>query len=304
VVIIGIALLYFNFSDIPTYKVETIEYHANSSPELILRGEKLTMMLCAHCHKNYDNGKLTGRKMTDAPSGFGELYSPNITQDKEYGIGDWTDSELLYLFRTGIKRDGKYAPPYMFKMPNMADEDLDAIIAFLKSDHPMVVADNTPDQPCEPSILTKILCQVAFKPFPMPTEKISLPDTSNVIELGKYLAHNLDCFSCHSNDFKSNNYLKPELSKLYFAGGNKPLDNEGRVMLTPNLTPDKETGTGTWSKIDFVRAVKYGIKKGENALRYPMNPYIQLTDHEAGAIFEYLQTIPPIKNKVTRSVYD
>ena len=73
-----------------------------------------------------------------------------------------TDSELIYLLRTGIKKDGKYAPPYMAKLPNMADEDIDAIISFLRSDDPMMKADATPDQPCEPSFLTKLLCRVAF----------------------------------------------------------------------------------------------------------------------------------------------
>ena len=82
------------------------------------------------------------------------------------------------------------------------------------------------------------------------------------------------------------------------------MDEEGRVMLTQNLPSDKETGIGNWAKADFINAVKYGIKKGENALRYPMVPYTQLTDEEAGAIYEYLQTIPPIKNKVERSVYN
>ena len=241
--------------------------------------------------------------MLDAPPEFGEVYSQNITQDKEHGIGNWTDGELIYLFRTGIKKNGQYSPPYMAKLPNMADEDLNAIIAFLKSNNPMIIADATPDTPVKPSLLTKILCRVAFKPFPMPKEEISMPDTNNSVALGKYLATNLDCFSCHSSDFKTNDFLNPEMSKGYYAGGNKPLDEKGRVMLTANLTPDKETGIGSWSKVDFINALKYGQKKDEKALTYPMTPYIHLTDKEAGAIFDYLQTIPAIHNKVERSIY-
>jgi len=304
VILIGGILLYIGMSDIPSYEVEKIEFESKSTPEAIERGKKLTLMLCANCHLNKETRKLTGIKMLEAPAEFGDIYSQNITQDKKYGIGDWTDGELLYLFRTGIKRNGQYSPPYMAKMPNMADEDINAIIAFLRSDNPMVVADSTPDIPTKPSFLTKLLCRITFKPFPMPTEKIALPDLNNEVELGKYLAHNLECFSCHSSDFKTNDFLDPKLSDGYFAGGNKPLDEEGRVMFTPNLTPDKETGIGTWSKDDFVNAVKYGLKKGENALSYPMMPYTLLTDNEVEAIFEYLQTIPAIKNKVERSIYD
>ena len=76
---------------------------------------------------------------------------------------------------------------------------------------------------------------------------------------------------------------------------------DGKVVLTQNLTPDPESGIGSWSAEKFLRAVKYGQKEGELALRYPMVPYTLLTDHEVNAIFAYLQTIPPISNNVERS---
>ncbi len=303
VIIVGAILLYINNKGIPTYEIKEIEYQAVSSPDAIKRGEKLTTMLCATCHMNTQTRKLSGIRMVDAPPEFGEVYASNITQDKQYGIGNWTDAELLYLLRTGIKKDGVYSPPYMMKLPNMADEDINAIIAFLRSDNSMVTADATPDIPTKPSLLTKILCRVSFKPFPMPMQKIKLPNGNDKIALGKYLAHNLDCFSCHSADFKTVDYLDPTLSEGYFAGGNKPLDREGNVMLSSNLTPHLKTGIGSWTAEEFINAVKYGVKKGENTLQYPMIPYSQLTDDEAGGIFAYLKTIPAIDNKVERSKY-
>ena len=135
----------------------------------------------------------------------------------------------------------------------------------------------------------------------MPEGPIPLPDTSNLVELGEYIAINLECYSCHSADFKTNSYLNPELSEGFFGGGNKPLNLDGKVVLTQNLTPDPESGIGSWSAEKFLRAVKYGQKEGELALRYPMVPYTLLTDHEVNAIFAYLQTIPPISNNVERS---
>ena len=141
--------------------------------------------------------------MFDAPKEFGAIYSQNITQDKTYGIGTWTDGELLYLLRTGIKRDGRYAPPWMAKLPNMADEDINSVIAFLHSDDPMVAASLTPDTPCAPSFLAKFLATVAFKPLPFPGHRIEMPDTNNAVELGKYLVFNLECYSCHSADYQN-----------------------------------------------------------------------------------------------------
>ena len=302
VVLLIMTALFINYKGIPSYEVQKIDHRVVSTPESVERGKKLVMMLCANCHRDHKTGKLTGTRMLDAPAEFGVIYSQNITQDKKYGIGDWTDGELIYLLRTGIKKDGKYAPPYMAKLPTMADADIDAIISFLKSGDEIVAADPTPDHPCEPSLLTKILSRVAFKPLPFPTAKIELPDTSDKVALGKYYAHNLDCFSCHSADFKTNDFLQPELSAGYFGGGNLPLNLEGQAMPTPNLTPDSETGIGSWTAEQFVRAVKFGIVEGQEALRYPMTPYTYLSDDEAKAIYLYLKTIPPIKNKVERAL--
>jgi mono/diheme cytochrome c family protein len=304
VALLVVALLGFMafvyFTPIPSYEVVELKFKAEPSPEKLERGFKLVSMLCAQCHRNPDTGKLTGQQMLDAPPEFGYIYSPNITQDKQYGIGDWTDGEILYLLRTGIKRDGQYAPPYMAKLPNMADEDIESIIAFLRSDHPMVAADPTPDTPTRPSFFTKILSRLAFKPFDLPEKGIPMPDTTNQVELGRYLAYNLECFSCHSADFTKNDYLDPEKSEGYFGGGNKPLNREGKVMLTPNLT-FHDTGIARCDKSDFIRMVRFGTRPNGPALRYPMIPYVYLTDYEAGAIYEYLKTIPPINNEVPRS---
>ncbi len=305
IVLIGIlGFSVISYRGIPSYEVKTIDHEVISTPESVARGKKLVSMLCANCHRNPETGKLTGTKMLDAPPEFGTLYTPNITQDKTYGIGEWTDGELIYLLRTGIKRDGVYAPPYMAKLPNMADSDVDAIISFLRSDDPMVAADPTADQPCQPSFLTKFLCTVAFEPLPYPEATIELPDTNNRVEWGRYLVHNLDCYTCHSADFKTINFMEPTSTPGYMGGGNVPLNKKGQIVVTANLTPDPETGIGNWTGEQFVKAVKYGIKDGEAALQYPMVPYTQLTDSEALAIFEYLKTVPPIENKVERTIYE
>ncbi len=208
VILIGAGALYINSSGIPTYEAKKPTYTAVATASEIERGKKLASMLCAGCHLNSETGKLTGKQMKDAPE-FGVIYSQNITHDKEYGIGNWTDGEILYLLRTGILPDGRYTPPYMAKLPYMADEDINAVIAFLRSDDAMVEAAAVPDKPCEPSFLTKFLCRVAFKPLPFPEEEIPMPDTTKPVEWGKYLLHNLDCWTCHSPAFEQLNMAVP-----------------------------------------------------------------------------------------------
>ncbi|HXH19485.1 MAG TPA: cytochrome c, partial [Chitinophagales bacterium] len=159
VLIVGAGAAWINFSGIPKYETVKFDYQVAVTPEKVERGRKLASMLCVFCHTNHSTGLLTGQRMPDAPREFGKIYSQNITQDKTHGIGNWTDAELLYLLRTGIKRDGQYSPPYMPKLAHMADEDIESVIAFLRSDDRLVAPAGVPDTACQPSFLTKFLCR-------------------------------------------------------------------------------------------------------------------------------------------------
>ena len=108
------------------------------------RGTRLAKMLCVSCHFDPATRVLSGRRMADVPPEFGAIYSANITRHQTHGIASWTDGEIVYLLRTGIRRDGRYAPPYMVKLPHASDEDILSIIAFLRSDDPLVAPNDTP----------------------------------------------------------------------------------------------------------------------------------------------------------------
>ena len=79
---------------------------------------------------------------------------------------------------------------------------------------------------------------------------------------------------------------------------------KGNTVATLNITPDEATGIGKWEEADFVLAMRTGIVKGENALRYPMLPYALMTDAEAKAIYAYLRTIPKIQKRTDRVFYN
>ena len=301
VVLAGGFALFISIRGIPNYGAKDPGIKIVSDSIRIERGRILANLLCADCHMNKDTRKLTGANMDpDHKLPFGNLFSQNITHDKTVGIGDWTDGQIIYLLRTGIKRDGQYAPPWMAKLPNMSDEDIASIISFLHSEDPMVTADATPDRPCEPSFLAKFLCFVAFKPFPYPEKSIPQPDHSNPVAWGKYIVWNLDCFSCHSLDYAKNDYLNPDKSVGYLGGGNKMPEN----IFSANITPDNETGIGKWTEEEFVKALRFGMKPGGGMTRLPMKPYSLLSDDEAKAIYAYLRTVPALKNAVNRNVVE
>ncbi len=79
------------------------------------------------------------------------------------------------------------------------------------------------------------------------------------------------------------------------------LDDQGRPIRTANITFDRETGIGgKYTKAQFIRALKQGVRPDGSLLRYPMEPRPALTDSEAGAIYEYLKTVPKLRNDVAR----
>ncbi len=287
---------------IPKYKPQNVSLAISATPVRIAKGQKLASMLCSSCHLDPKTGKFTGRQMAEAPQ-FGTVYSRNITQDPVHGIGKWTDGQLVYLLRTGIKPDGTFLP-VMAKLSHMSDEDINSIIAFLHSDHPWIQADTTQHPASEYSFLAKFITTIgAVKPGEFPTNVIAGPDTTDKVQWGRYIALNqVECYSCHSKDFTKNDYSVPEKSAGFFGGGNKMMDPAGHEIYTANITSDKETGIGNWSESDFVKAVKYGQVPSGRHLRIPMAPYANLSDNEARAIYAYLKTVPKINNKVDRKL--
>jgi len=310
-IVLGIALLavlgfvvFISIRGTGTYAVEVPDIpKVEITPQRVERGEKIAAMLCKNCHLSKETGKLTGRPMTEAPE-FGKIYPRNITQDKEAGIGNWSDAEIIYFIRTGINpKNGKFIPPYMPKLLHISDEDLRSVVAYLRSDRPEVQADNSEFPETEPSFLTKFLSLVAFHPYKYPDHEIASPDTSNKVEWGKYLVlAQIECFTCHSKDFKTMNLEIPEQSEGFMGGGNTLVSMNGDKVTTLNITPDEETGIGRWTEEQFIRALKSGVVPNGPALRDPMIPYLMLTDEEASAIYAFLRTVPKLSHKVDRGL--
>lgn len=287
---------------IPSAKAETVNLKVEVTPERIERGQKLSAMLCNGCHMDPNTNKLTGRKMDEVPQ-FGTVYAKNITQHPETGIGKWTDGEIVYLLRTGVKPDGTFLP-IMAKLAKMSDEDIHSIIAFLRSGHDWVKADNTQQPASNYSFFAKFITNIGgMAPMPYPNQPVPEPDTTNIVKWGEYVALNrVECYACHSQDFAKNDYSNPPNSAGYFGGGNEMIGMNGEKVVSRNLTMDEETGIGKWTEEEFIKAVKYGIVPNGPALRIPMAPYPDLSDNEVKAIYAYLKSIPKIHNKVERKV--
>jgi len=120
---------------------------------------------------------------------------------------------------------------------------------------------------------------------------------SSQVQRGKYLVSIIPCTDCHT----PGTFLgKPDM-KRYLGGSEVGFEIPGLgVFYGPNLTPDKETGLGNWTKEQIATAITTGKRPDGRILAPPMPvaSFKFLTKSDALAIAAYLKTLPPIKNKV------
>jgi len=278
------------------FATTTSDFKAGRSQAEIERGRVLVYSICAGCHYNRQTGKFIGNRIEDVPAIAGEVYAANLTHSKTNGIpGKYTDAQLKYLLKTGVAYDGRFIQ-YMLR-PNMAESDLNAIVAFLRSDDPALAAADTTVGPTHYTAMGKMYMNARAKPL-LPYKTIaSRPGENDPVALGRYLVDNLGCYHCHSKSLTSIDYFNPEQSAGYLAGGIKLKGEHGGEVTAPNITPDKNTGIGLYTREQFIKAIKEG-EGPQMKLMPPMPQFKLLSDAEAGAIYAYLQTVPPANHTV------
>jgi mono/diheme cytochrome c family protein len=265
---------------------------ASTDTAVIARGKHLiySSAHCINCHsrKNADSlvslGQevpLSGGVVFDLP--LGKIYSKNITQDVETGIGKFSDAEIARALRHGVHADG--TPVFDF-MPfhNMSDEDLTAIISYLRSQKP--VRNEVPQH--QLNVMGKIVKAFMVKPVGPDGEPPKSVVRDTTANYGKYLAMSVaECNGCHTKRNMVGEYVGEP-----FAGGN---NIEG--LITPNLTPDSSARIFKWTKQDFISRFKMGKLNPKSVM--PWSSFKRMTDDELTAIYHYLKTLKPVRTEKT-----
>jgi len=239
---------------------------------------------CTQCHTvRKDNNDLlldtskllAGGKEFELP--FGTVYSPNITPDRETGIGTWTEREIARAIREGIGKDrGKLVLMPWQEFRGMAVSDAEAIALYLlKEASP--IKNLVP--PSQLKISRDAIYAAALKhaaPFGP-----AAPPSSNALVQGEYLVkHGFACLGCHGYNL---------------TGGTGQMPG-------PNLTSDKKTGLGNWTLDQIVAAIKEG-KRPDGSQLSPVMPYAtaftNMTDSDARVIVIYLKSLKPAAKATT-----
>lgn len=273
--------------------------YAQASNVLVAKGQYIFAVAggCA-CHTEPKGTPHAGARAFPIP--FGTVYSTNITQDKETGLGDWTDQQIHAAMVKGIRKDGSRILPVMpyEKYSGMAQEDMQAMIAYMRTLKPVKKA--TPAlktwAPFARSLGTPLFLQVFGKFYAAPPQA-----PKSGIQRGRYLVdHVALCGDCHT----PRNFIGAPKQSLYMAGASEKNGPLGQAVL--NITPDKETGIGDWRRQDIAELLLTGIKPDADNVQGLMYEVIQGTPHgykdmkkeDALAIADYIKSIPAIKNKV------
>jgi len=279
------------------------------TPQLLERGRYLAthVSACIDCHSERDWQRFSGPIVagTEGKGGQrfgrengipGTIFAKNITPT---ALGNWNDGELVRAFTAGVSKDDSPLFPLMpyASYAAMCERDVHAVVAYLRTLRP--IENSVP--PADISFPMNLVVRT----LPAPPSPGPCPDPANAVAQGAYLTRIAGCADCHT----PKSHGKP-LAGMDFAGGFTfdGMPNGGGTVRASNITPEAGTGIGAWKKEDFVRRFKVfadpaaavPLKPGAFNTVMPWTIYAGMTDADLGAIYDYLRTVPPVRNPVER----
>jgi len=304
IAIVFIAIVYVT-SFLPSIVLKDLK--VKLTQERVERGKYLAnhVTVCVDCHSSRDWNKFSGPikvgtegiggERFDQKAGFpGVFVAPNITP---FHLKDWTDAELYRAITSGVSKEGKPLFPVMPYMlyGKMDDEDIYSIIAYVRT-LPSVESHTDKSKAGFPM-------NVILHLIPQPAKPEKRPDISDSINYGKYMVNASACIECHT-PFEKGQLIE----NMAFAGGRRFPMSFG-TLTSANLTPDKETGIGNWTKKMFLDRFKTYVQDKHAVANVglaefnsimPWTMYAEMNDEDLGAIYTYLHSLAPIKNSVVR----
>jgi mono/diheme cytochrome c family protein len=291
-----------NVGPAPDIKIE-------QTTERIERGKYLSnnVAVCMHCHSPQENTKFThpinaemlgaGGNRFGPEEGFpGNYYASNLTPSN---LSSWSDGEIYRAITEGVGKDGRALFPIM-PYPNyaqMEQEDVYSIIAYLRTLEPV-----KHEVPASESFFPmNFIVNTIPTDVELSNQKI---DKADPVSLGKYLVTTASCMDCHTPKEQG-----ADIPGMTFAGGMEFPMEDGSITRTANITPDMNTGIGSWTEEQFVNRFKeyadssfiyHEVEKGQFNTAMPWSMYSKMSEQELKAIYAYLRTADPVEHLVAK----
>jgi mono/diheme cytochrome c family protein len=256
----------FKYYNPPSNRISEIQ--VKRTPEQIARGKHLAGAFCVECHSTTRDFPMTGGVDVgkDLPVDLGSYVSVNLTPAGP--VKAWTDGEIFRALRDNVDNQGNRLV-FMAgtNVRYIADEDMQAIIAFLRSQEAVEKESLLP--PDRPNLLALIMFGANIVPErPLVTEPIVAPQKEATVEYGKFMTSFLDCKNCHGDDLN---------------GGTSPVNPKG-----PSLRLVK-----AWTEEEFITTLRTGVDPSGHELS-PLMPWRstgRLDDVELSALYQYLVSL-------------
>lgn len=262
--------------------------------------------VCMDCHSTRDWSLFSGPPLKGMPPGgggerFGKeagfpgtFYASNITPS---ALSNWTDAEIFRAITAGVSRDGRALFPVMpyHSYGRLDKEDILDIIAYLRSLRPVdhKVPASSADFPFNFIINT----------IPEEPALTTRPFKDDELKYGGYLVAMAGCVDCHSKREKG------ALVEGSEFGGGMEFRQPAGIVRAPNISPDRETGIGNWSRQQFIAKfrryadstyVPAVVGKGDLNSPMPWTMYGGMSEQDLSAIYTYLASLPPLQHAVKR----
>lgn len=259
-----------------------------ANPEKLARGKYLTLVgNCMTCHTARGGVPYAGGRGIDTP--FGTIYAPNLTPDRDTGLGRWSAAHFWRALHNGRSRDGRLLYP-AFPYPNytrVTREDSDAMFAYLHTLPPVGQA-NRPNAlrfPYDSQVALAVWRALFFSPGS------SQPEPTRSVEWnrGAYLVQGLGhCNACHA----SRNAFGATAGNLDLSGGLIPVQN----WYAPSLHAADEASVADWEVGDIMSLLKVGVSSKGSVLG-PMADVVKgstqyLTEPDLRSMAAYLKALP------------
>jgi mono/diheme cytochrome c family protein len=303
--VLGASFFFFRFTVLLPRDIPVPDITLPTAAAEIERGRYLAthVAVCMDCHstRNWDYfagpvvpgmwGK--GGEVYDRDTGLpGVLISKNITP---YALGDWSDGEVFRAVTGGLQNDGDALFPLMpyDAYRTMDERDVLAIIAYLRTLES--IANDVPDHELDFPL------NLIVNSIPLAAEPRTV-NRNDPVEYGAYLAKMGGCVWCHT-PINATQQSMPEQS---LAGGHE-FYLQGRVVRASNISPDKDTGIGNWTREQFIQ--RFRQYQGDAGSAIPLDAsgnntlmswtlFADMSDEDLGAIYAFLMQSEPRSNPV------
>jgi mono/diheme cytochrome c family protein len=235
--------------------------------ERVARGEHLASAFCAECHSSNGELPLGGGEdvAKKSPVPIGLLVPYNLTPGGP--IKDWSDGEIFRALREGVDREGHPLLAMQgLAFRNLSDDDIQAVIAYLRSQEAMT----NPAGGDAPNIVFAIFTGAGLVPNLNPIRgSVTVVAKGPTPGYGKYIVSVAGCRDCHG----------PNLT-----GG-----TGGLTPIGPNIVAI----TANWKPDGFTQAMRTGVDPAGHAIStaMPWKSYGKLDDEELAALLAYLQSL-------------